>query len=83
VSQSTVKADRSAKLPENESGRYYVDKQCIDCDVCRDVAPDNFTRNADRGYSFVYKQPESRDEEELCHEALISCPVDAIGDDGE
>lgn len=83
MSQSTVKADRTAKLPDNEPGRYYVDQKCIDCDVCRDVAPDNFTRNVAAGYSYVYKQPETRDEEELCREALVSCPVDAIGDDGE
>ncbi|MEP7274565.1 MAG: ferredoxin [Acidobacteriota bacterium] len=76
-------SDASAKVPENEPGRYYVDSQCIDCDVCRDVAPDNFIRNAKDGYSFVVKQPENRIEEELCREALTSCPVDAIGDDGQ
>lgn len=79
----TSKADVNAKVPDNEPGRYYVDTQCIDCDVCRDVAPDNFTRNAKAGYSFVIKQPESPREEALCQEALISCPVDAIGDDGD
>lgn len=83
MSQSTIKADRNDKVADNEPGRYYVDKQCIDCDVCRDVAPHNFTRNADAGYSYVFKQPETPEEEDLCHEALVSCPVDAIGDDGE
>ena len=38
--------------------------------------------NEDEGYSFVYKQPESPEEEELCREALEECPVEAIGDDG-
>ena len=74
--------ERAAKLPDNEPGRYYVDHQCIDCDVCRDVAPANFTRNAEEGYSFVYRQPGNVEEEELCREALEACPVDAIGDDG-
>ena len=83
MSELTAKADPTAKLPDNEPGRYYVDKQCIDCDVCRDVAPKNFTRNPDNAYSFVYKQPANTKEEDLCHEALISCPVDVIGDDGE
>lgn len=83
MSDSKARADRSAKLPDNEPGKYFVDKQCIDCDVCRDVAPDNFTRNESAGYSFVYKQPENAKEEDLCHEALTSCPVDAIGDDGD
>lgn len=71
------------KLPDNVPGRYYVDAQCIDCDVCRDIAPDNFTRNQKNGYSFVHQQPENESEESLCREALISCPVDAIGDDGD
>ena len=75
-------ADPTAKLPENVPGRYYVDTQCIDCDVCRDVAPENFTRYDDGGYSFVYKQPETAKEESQCHEALEACPVEAIGDNG-
>jgi ferredoxin len=71
------------RLPENEPGRYYVDSQCIDCDVCRDVAPDNFTRKTDKGYSFVYRQPENEKEESLCREAMEACPVEAIGNDGK
>jgi len=70
------------KLPENEPGRYYVDSQCIDCDVCRDIAPGNFTRETRQGYSFVYKQPEDAGEEGLCREAMETCPVDAIGNNG-
>jgi ferredoxin len=70
------------RLPENEPGRYYVDSHCIDCDVCRDIAPDNFTRDARRKYSFVYKQPDNDEEEDLCREAMEACPVEAIGDDG-
>ena len=75
-------ADPSAKVPENEPGRYYVDTRCIDCDVCRDLAPDNFTRYEDGGYSFVFQQPASEEEERLCREALEACPVEAIGADG-
>jgi ferredoxin len=70
------------KLPENAPGRFYVDRQCIDCDVCRDTAPANFTRNDEDGYSYVYKQPETPEEFELCVEAFNACPVEAIGDDG-
>ncbi len=75
-------ADIKDKLPENVSGRYYCDDQCIDCDVCRDTAPANFTRQDENGYSYVYKQPETPEEERLCEEALMACPVEAIGDDG-
>ncbi|MGH9944383.1 MAG: ferredoxin, partial [Pyrinomonadaceae bacterium] len=50
-------ADPNDKVAENVGGEFYVDAQCIDCDVCRDTAPDNFTRSDSNGYSFVYKQP--------------------------
>jgi ferredoxin len=76
-------ADLHDKQPGNMTGKFYVDTQCIDCDVCRDTAPDFFARNDDEGYSFVYRQPESPSDVEVCYEALQSCPVDAIGDDGE
>ena len=76
-------ADSLDKQLGNVPGKFYVDTQCIDCDVCRDTAPDFFTRNDDEGYSFVYRQPESPSDVEVCIEALQSCPVDAIGDDGE
>jgi ferredoxin len=75
-------AEVKDKLPDNTRGKFYVDTQCIDCDVCRDTSPANFTRNDENGYSFVYKQPETPEELELCKEALDACPVEAIGDDG-
>jgi ferredoxin len=75
-------ADVANKYPENVAGKYYVDNQCIDCDLCRETAPDNFKRNDDGGYSFVYKQPENPDEEARCKEAKEGCPVEAIGDNG-
>ena len=69
------------KLPDNVPGKYYVDRQCIDCDVCRDTSPANFARNDENGYSYVYNQPSNPEEEALCDEALNACPVEAIGDD--
>ncbi|MGI8467072.1 MAG: ferredoxin [Pyrinomonadaceae bacterium] len=76
-------AEIEDKLPENACGKYYVDNQCIDCDVCRDTAPKNFTREDENGYSYVYRQPETPAEIELCEEALLACPVEAIGNDGK
>ncbi|MFY8215242.1 MAG: ferredoxin [Chthoniobacterales bacterium] len=76
-------ADLENKYSDNTAGKFYVDDQCIDCDLCRETAPANFTRQEDGGYSFVYKQPESPEEEALCKEAMESCPVEAIGNDGE
>ena len=76
-------ANKADRYPENVLGKYYVDTECIDCDVCRDTAPSNFTRQDDDGYSYVYKQPDNEEEEEQCKEAMESCPVEAIGCDGE
>ena len=71
------------KVPGQALGRYYVDANCIDCDVCRETAPENFMANEDEGYSYVFKQPENEEEEAQCQEAMESCPVEAIGNDGE
>jgi len=75
-------ANRSLKLSDNINGRFYVDTTCIDCDLCRQTAPANFNRNADKGYSFVSKQPVNPEEEKNCEQAIKECPVDAIGNDG-
>mgnify|MGYP006336322663 CR=1 FL=1 len=74
-------ANARDKLPENTIGRFYVDRQRLDCDVCRDTAPSNFARNDENGYSYVRKQPEDQSEYDLCREAFDACPVEAIGDD--
>ncbi len=75
-------SNKDDRIAENTAGKWYVDSSCIDCDVCRTTAPGNLKANEDEGYSFVYKQPESSDEEAQCNEAKASCPVEAIGDDG-
>ena len=77
-----IMATKEDKYEDNASGKYYCDTECIDCDLCRETAPENFTRNDDGGYSFLYKQPENEEEENLCQEALDGCPVEAIGNDG-
>jgi ferredoxin len=76
-------ADIANRYPDNTAGKFYVDNQCIDCDLCRETAPNNFKRNDDGGFSFVYKQPESPEEEAQCKEAMEGCPVEAIGSNGD
>jgi ferredoxin len=76
-------ADKANKYPDNAPGKYYVDNQCIDCDLCRETAPAFFTRNDDGGYTYVSNQPQTEDEVKLCMEALEGCPVEAIGNDGD
>ena len=75
-------ATKEDKYEDNVKGKLYVDTECIDCNLCRELAPENFTNHED-GYSYVYKQPEGEDEEEMCKNAMEFCPVEAIGDDGE
>ncbi len=76
-------AELEDRYEDNIAGAFYVDDQCIDCDLCRETAPDNFTRNDDGGYSYVYKQPTTDAERALAEEAMEGCPVEAIGNDGE
>ncbi|HEY0431513.1 MAG TPA: ferredoxin [Pyrinomonadaceae bacterium] len=75
--------ERTDRVKENVPGAYYVDSTCIDCDVCRDTAPQNFCRSDANNYSFVYQQPLNEEELAACEEALLCCPVEAIGNDGE
>jgi ferredoxin len=75
-------ADTVNRYAENVPGRFYVDEQCIHCDLCRETAPANFTRSDEGGYSYVFKQPANPQEAALCQEALAGCPVEAIGNDG-
>jgi len=76
-------ADIADRYEDNVTGKYYVDNQCIDCDLCRETAPENFTRNDDGGYSYVFKQPEGDEQAAQCAEAMDGCPVEAIGNNGD
>ena len=74
-------ADPAERWPTNSPGRFYVDRECIDCDLCRTVAPDHFERSDEGGHSFVARQPQSEAEVAECLQALEDCPVEAIGDE--
>ncbi len=76
-------ANKADKWPSNIPGKFYVDQQCIDCDLCRETAPAFFSRNDEGGYSYVHAQPASDEDAALCMEALEGCPVEAIGNDGD
>ncbi len=83
LTSNTIMAIPSDRLPQNVPGRYYVDAQCIDCDLCRETAPAIFGRQDDAGYSFVQRQPQTPEEIALAEEAIQGCPVEAIGHDGD
>jgi ferredoxin len=76
-------AVRENKGDGNVPGKFYVDDQCIDCDLCREICSACFKRDEESGMSVVYRQPDGDDEVASCREAMDSCPVSAIGDDGE
>ncbi len=75
-------ADLKSRLTQNAPGPWYVDSNCIDCDLCRETAPGVFRRDEDGGYSIVFHQPTTEEELKLAQEAKEGCPVEAIGDDG-
>lgn len=68
-------------LPGNVLGEFYVDETCIDCDLCRQVAPKSFM--ALGGYSIVFSQPiTSQNTLDAC-KALVTCPTGSIGTQGK
>jgi ferredoxin len=76
-------ADKNLKNPENVAGRYYADNTCIDCDLCRNIAPKTFRRSEKNGYSYVHRQPQTPEEIAQAEDARTSCPTETIGNDGE
>jgi glyoxylase-like metal-dependent hydrolase (beta-lactamase superfamily II)/ferredoxin len=63
--------------PENAFGNFFVDDTCIDCDLCRQIAPSVFHEDSD--HSYVARQPESPAEEFRAAMALVTCPTASIG----
>ncbi|HVG20290.1 MAG TPA: MBL fold metallo-hydrolase, partial [Blastocatellia bacterium] len=50
---------------------------CIDCDLCRQIAPETFSDVGDQ--SVVHKQPRNPQEEFAALKALVTCPTASIG----
>jgi glyoxylase-like metal-dependent hydrolase (beta-lactamase superfamily II)/ferredoxin len=67
-----------ARLAENADGDFYVDDSCIDCDLCRQLAPASFTRSDRVGQSIVSTQPTSDRERHRALMALVTCPTSSI-----
>ena len=62
---------------QNADGEFYVDSSCIDCDTCRWLAPDIYTRSGSQ--SAVHHQPQIPRERVAALEALLACPTGSIG----
>lgn len=74
--------DKLDRYEDNVLGTWYVDKKCILCSVCSEAAPKNFHESSLGTHDVVFKQPETPEENQQCEEAMASCPVEAIGNDG-
>lgn len=75
-------ADSTDKWEDNASGKFYVDRECILCSVCSDAAPKNFRMSVAEDHDICFLQPQDATQESQCYDALVNCPVEAIGDDG-
>lgn len=67
----------SQRLPQNVKGEFFVDNSCIDCDLCRQIAPETFYDIGDQ--SAVFHQPQTAAEESAALKALVTCPTASIG----
>lgn len=65
------------KHAENIAGDFFVDTTCIDCDLCRQIAPETFSDIGDQ--SVVHHQPETEEQEFAALKALVTCPTASIG----
>jgi glyoxylase-like metal-dependent hydrolase (beta-lactamase superfamily II)/ferredoxin len=65
------------RWPSNVPGEFFVDRTCIDCDQCREIAPATFGDGD--GHARVVRQPESPDALRRALMAVVTCPVGAIG----
>jgi len=70
-------ANFAKRVPENVLGDFFVDSTCIDCDACRQIAPNVFGEAAET--SFVKAQPKGLTERREALQALRSCPTGSIG----
>jgi glyoxylase-like metal-dependent hydrolase (beta-lactamase superfamily II)/ferredoxin len=70
-------ASLALRLPENSVGDFFVDSTCIDCDACRQIAPETFADFGDT--SIVSHQPTGAEETRRALMALVACPTASIG----
>lgn len=70
-------ADPKQRLDTNVQGNFFVDATCINCDTCRQLAPDNFEEVGE--CSAVVIQPVGDESLHRAYQALLACPVGSIG----
>lgn len=82
-------SNKNMKNPLNVAGKFYctdsndtTGQGCISCGVCYSMAPKHF-KSDDMGCAYVANQPQTAEEIAACEDAMNSCPVQSIGNDGE
>ncbi|MBD2610664.1 MAG: MBL fold metallo-hydrolase [Nostoc sp. ZfuVER08] len=70
-------AHLNQRRSQNVNGDFYVDTTCIDCDTCRWMTPEVFSRIDEQ--SAVYHQPTNEAQRLAALEALLACPTSSIG----
>ena len=70
-------ADFTKRFAHNVPGEFFVDTTCIDCDTCRQLAPETFEDAGE--HSFVYAQPHTAEQWRQALRALLACPTGSIG----
>ena len=70
-------ANVEKRLARNVPGDFFVDSSCIDCDACRQLAPEVFAASGDA--SVVFRQPTTLAETRRALMALVACPTGSIG----
>lgn len=68
----------SPRLPENVPGPWFVNDECICCELCGELAPEIFKPLYDFSFHVVHHQPSNNEEESLAKEAAENCPAEAI-----
>jgi glyoxylase-like metal-dependent hydrolase (beta-lactamase superfamily II)/ferredoxin len=71
-------ARRDQAVAENAPGELFVDDTCIECDTCRELAPETYG-STESGQSFVRRQPRTDPEWRSALWAVVSCPTASIG----
>lgn len=70
-------ADEKKRLPNNVEGEFFVDSTCLNCDTCRQIAPEVF--GADGKFAIVVAQPSSAEGKRKATQAVLCCPNGSIG----
>lgn len=64
-------------VAQNVAGEFFVDSTCIDCDTCRQLAPECFGEASESAY--VWRQPDHAAIRRQALQALVACPTGSIG----